>query len=233
MRRRLRSLQPRTEWARAAVVILLIAAVALAIAGLLEQPQVKTVTVTVARAEPETLVPTTPTGVKAELSRKGAVSCGTERAAVKHLTDGFLLPLVAKSMTIDQLVAMQAPAVTASSPRLPVEQQLVELENVHVVAAKQEADSDLHVILITPTGAEMNVEAPMAVCDSGPYGAELAQARAAMDAAMPDVSSSQYTQEDLTADISGVLFFDVLHGQRGAPNGVELHPVTYFSEVSP
>jgi hypothetical protein len=25
------------------------------------------------------------------------------------------------------------------------------------------------------------------------------------------------------------LFFDVLHGQRGAPNGIELHPVTFFS----
>jgi hypothetical protein len=46
---------------------------------------------------------------------------------------------------------------------------------------------------------------------------------------MPHVSRSHYTPENLTATIEGVLFFDVLHGQRGAPNGVELHPVTFFS----
>ena len=133
-------------------------------------------------------------------------------------------------MTPDQLVAMAAPAVTQSSPRFPVEQQLVVIEDVHVIAAKREADSDLHVILTTATGAELNVEAPEAQCDSGsPYASVLAQARQAMDEAMPNVSGSHYTAVNLRATIAGVLFFDVLHGQRGAPNGVELHPVTFFS----
>jgi hypothetical protein len=216
---------------RAVVVTVLIAALGLALAAVLRGPRVKTVTVTLTRAgEPDALAPTTSTG--ARLSRK-AVACGTERAAVKHLTDGFVLPLIAKTMTPADLVAMTAPGVTPDSPRLPEEKQVVELENVHVIAAKQEADSDLHVIISTSTGAELNVEAPMAPCESGsPYGAQLDEARAAMDAAMPAVSSNHYTPENLTADIVGVLFFDVLHGQRGAPNGVELHPVTYFSVVS-
>lgn len=170
---------------------------------------------------------------KPSLALKHEVSCGVERAAVKHLTDGFVLPLAVTPMTPDELIAMAPPAVTADSPRLPVEQQVVELEDVHVIAAKQEADSDLHVILVDSTGVEMNVEAPMAACESGPYGAVLGQARAAMDAAMPNVSSRHYTPENLTADIVGMVFFDVLHGQRGAPNGIELHPVTYFSVVSP
>jgi hypothetical protein len=99
-----------------------------------------------------------------------------------------------------------------------------------VIAAKREGDSDLHVILTTATGAELNVEAPQAQCDSSsPYADALAQARQAMDVAMPNVSGSHYTALDLHATIAGVLFFDVLHGQRGAPNGVELHPVTFFS----
>lgn len=99
-----------------------------------------------------------------------------------------------------------------------------------MIAAKQEADSDLHVILATATGAEMNIESPAAVCDSAsPYAAQLAQARAALDAALGNVSSSSYTPENLTANVTGVLFFDVLHGQRGAPNGIELHPVLCFS----
>lgn len=171
--------------------------------------------------------------------RLGAVSCGSERAAVKHLTDGFTLPATPTVMTPDQLVALAAPPVTPNSPRftsvppnsLP-ETTLVELQNVHVIAAKQEADSDLHVIIATSGGAELNVEAPMAACDSSsPYAAELSAARAAMDAAMPGVSTSTYTPENLTATIEGVLFWDVLHGQRGAPNGIELHPVTFFQVV--
>lgn len=156
-------------------------------------------------------------------------SCGVERAAVKHLADGFTLPSSPTIMTVDQLVGMAAPPVTPDSPRLPQEHTLVELQNVHIVAAKQEADSDLHVIIATSTGAEMNVEAPMAVCDSSsPYAAQLAAARAAMDKAFGTVSSLNYTPENVTATVEGILFFDVLHGQRGAPNGVELHPVTLF-----
>jgi hypothetical protein len=136
-------------------------------------------------------------------------------------------------MTPEQLVAMAAPPVTQTSPRFPVEQQLVVLKRVHVIAAKQEADSDLHVLLLGRTGAELNVEAPQAQCEAGsPYAAQLAQARQSMDGAMPNVSSSHYTPLDLKATIEGVLFFDVLHGQRGAPNGVELHPVLYFSTTA-
>jgi len=163
----------------------------------------------------------------------GDVACGTERGDVKHLTDGLVLPAEPTVMTPEQLVAMAAPPVTQTSPRFPVEQQLVVLKRAHVIAAKREADSDLHVLLLGRTGAELNVEAPEAQCDSGsPYAALLAQARQSMDVAMPSVSSSHYTPLDLKATIEGVLFFDVLHGQRGAPNGVELHPVLYFSTTT-
>jgi hypothetical protein len=162
----------------------------------------------------------------------GVTGCGTERAAVKHVTDGFVLPTRATVMTPEQLVSMAAPPVTQDSPRFPVERKLVALVNVRVIAVKQEADSDLHVLLTSPTGAELNVEAPQAQCESGsPYVDLFTKARQSMDAAMPNASSSRYTAENFTATIEGVLFFDVLHGQRGAPNGVELHPVTYFSAL--
>ena len=111
----------------------------------------------------------------------GVAGCGTERAAVKHLTDGFVLPANANVMTPEQLVSLAAPPVTQTSPRFPVEQQLVVLENVHVIAAKREADSDLHVLLISPTGAELNVEAPQAQCDSASPYADPARAGASGD----------------------------------------------------
>lgn len=41
----------------------------------------------------------------------GITACGTERAAVKHLTDGFVLPVNGTVVTPDQLVAMAAPPV--------------------------------------------------------------------------------------------------------------------------
>lgn len=220
----------------------MVGGLALGLAGFLASRGTRTVTVTVV-APPTSRQPGAPGVVTINPAREdgltpiqkfslshGVAGCGTERAAVKHLTDGFVLPKQATVMTPEQLVSMAAPPVTQMSPRFPVEQQLVVLQNVHVIAAKREADSDLHVLLMSPAGAELNVEAPQAQCDSAsPYANLLAQARQSMDVAMPNVSSSHYTPLDLTATIEGVLFFDVLHGQRGAPNGVELHPVTYFS----
>jgi hypothetical protein len=222
------------------VVLVVVGALALALAGFLSSPSTRTVTVTVV-APPASRLPGTPFVVTIDPARedhgapglkvfKGASTCGTERAAVKHLTDGFVMPTSRAVLTPDQLVSLPAPPVTQNSPRFPIERQLVVIQDVHVIAAKQEGDSDLHVILTTSTGAELNVEAPQGQCDSAsPYAAVLAKARQAMDLAMPNVSGSHYTPLNLHATIEGVLFFDVLHGQRGAPNGIELHPVTFFS----
>lgn len=224
------------------MIVVVVGALALALAGFLSSPATRTATVTVV-APPTSKVQGAPVVVTIDPAHEdgltpaqkvfrgaGTSSCGTERAAVKHLTDGVVLPATGVVMTPDQLVAMAAPPVTQDSTRFPVERQLIVLENVHVIAAKREGDSDLHVILTTATGAELNVEAPQGQCDaSSPYAGVLAQARAAMDQAMPNVSASRYTPLNLHATIQGVLFFDVLHGQRGAPNGVELHPVTFFS----
>jgi hypothetical protein len=225
---------------RILVILVVVGALALALAGFLSSPTTQTVTVTVV-APPTSKSPGAPFVVTIDPTLedrgtpglkvfKGASTCGTERAAVKHLTDSFVLPTSYAVLTPDQLVLLPAPPVTQNSPRFPIERQLVVIENVHVIAAKQEGDSDLHVILTTSTGAELNVEAPQAQCDSSsPYAAVLAKARQAMDEAMPNVSASHYTPLNLHATIEGVLFFDVLHGQRGAPNGIELHPVTFFS----
>lgn len=162
----------------------------------------------------------------------GSNSCGVERAAVKHLTDGFALPAKVTKLTIDQMVNMTAPPVTQNSPRFPQEQIKAQLTDVHVVGVKQEPDSDLHIIISTSSGTEMNVESPAARCDAtSPAATYLANARAAADAAMPHVSSSHYTGVNFYATIRGMVFFDVLHGQRGALNGIELHPVTLFKTV--
>jgi hypothetical protein len=58
----------------------------------------------------------------------------------------------------------------------------------------------------------------------------MAKARAAFVRACGYPSSSSFHFLRGTATITGVGFFDAIHGQTGvAPNGVELHPVLRFS----
>jgi len=52
-------------------------------------------------------------------------------------------------------------------------------------------------------------------------------------AAFGQPSSSHFTSISGSASVTGVGFFDFLHGQTGvAPNGVELHPVLRFRLLS-
>ncbi len=44
------------------------------------------------------------------------------------------------------------------------------------------------------------------------------------------IGKSRFKDLNGSATITGVAFFDVIHGQRGvAPNGIELHPALSFS----
>lgn len=59
---------------------------------------------------------------------------------------------------------------------------------------------------------------------------EMRAARAALIAAFGQPHSGSFTHLSGTATLTGVGFFDFLHGQTGvAPNGIELHPVMAFS----
>ena len=61
----------------------------------------------------------------------------------------------------------------------------------------------------------------------------MAQARSALIAACGQPSSSSFHQLQGTATVTGVGFFDILHGQTGvAPNGIELHPVLRLSGLN-
>jgi hypothetical protein len=82
----------------------------------------------------------------------------------------------------------------------------------------------------------MIVEFPNARClkRTGPNNRRrIAAARRVLVRACGAASSSRFTLLSGTASITGVAFFDVLHGQRGvAPNGIELHPVIRFRATS-
>src|SRR5439155_21783243 len=104
---------------------------------------------------------------------------------------------------------------------------------------KLEEDRDIHLVIAEPSNpsATMITEFPDADQCSGAVAsgsaAEMRTARATLISAFGQPSSSQFTNLTGTVTITGVGFFDFLHGQTGvAPNGIELHPVVGFILLS-
>jgi hypothetical protein len=165
--------------------------------------------------------------------------CGTERWSVKTLTDKRAsdVNLTPKLATVDDLRAMAAPDVGRSSPRLPGEFSTYKLK-VRLRSMKIEDDSDIHLVVADPTNAShtMIVELPNAGCvrKAGPTSRRrMARARSALMNACGPARKSSFRLLMGTATITGVAFFDVIHGQRGvAPNGIELHLVLTFTPTS-
>jgi hypothetical protein len=116
-------------------------------------------------------------------------------------------------------------------------------EKLHRVAArlvemKLEEDRDIHLVIAVPNAPSktMIVEFPDTTCNgasSSPKKGKMASARAAIIAACGQPSSSHFTDLSGRANITGVGFFDIPHGQTGvAPNAIELHPVLKFTAAT-
>jgi len=162
--------------------------------------------------------------------------CGTERWAVKTLTDpaAGAVALTPIATTVATLRAIPAPAP------LPVTRAPQELHayQVHVVVLgwKREADQDLHIVIADAASPDrtMIVEIPSASCTlrtAPPLRDRIATARAAalLRFGTPTAAFKRL-RPPVPATITGVGFFDLLHGQTGvAPNGIELHPVLGIS----
>jgi hypothetical protein len=90
---------------------------------------------------------------------------------------------------------------------------------------KTEADSDYHLVL-SSGGKTMIAEIPSPACvTGGPLQPGIANARAEFDARLAS-STQRFQKVNLPVIVTGVGFFDRVHGQTGvAPNGIELHPV--------
>gem|GEM_PF-1703788 len=170
---------------------------------------------------------------------QGAVRCGLERQSVKTLTDtrASRVSYDPKTATVDQLRALSAPAVGRDSPRLPGEFSTYKLK-VRLRSMKIEDDSDVHLVIADPTNAQhtMIVEFPNAGCvrKAGAMSRRrMTRARSALLRACGPAHTSSFRLLRGSATITGVAFFDVIHGQRGvAPNGIELHPVLSFTATS-
>jgi hypothetical protein len=107
--------------------------------------------------------------------------------------------------------------------------------NVTLLKAVIEPDRDIHLVVAQPGHPFQTLiaEFPSTTC-KGAAGsfkrAQIAAARAALLHDCGSISSSEFTKLNGSATLTGVGFFDELHGQTGvAPNGIELHPVLGYS----
>ena len=170
---------------------------------------------------------------------KPASACGVERWSIKTGSDSAAstVSTFLSATTIDVLTSIFAPSgATSSGTRVaPIEMSTYILDGT-LTDYRMTEDSDYHLVLKSSMGKTMIVEIPHPDCVSqaSPFKSQIASARAAVDAAVASTTSFKTTSASVR--VTGVGFWDDLHGQRGvAPNGIELHPVTamLFNPITP
>jgi hypothetical protein len=160
----------------------------------------------------------------------GAISsCGTERWNVKTLSDPDVanLKTIPVEATVEQLRALPVPGpIQLHTPRFPAERQEYAV-TAALKFAKVETDRDLHVVIAGTSGATMIAEFVNPACVANSvYRQQIGDARQAFVKQFGTPRATGFKTLSGSALLKGILFFDVLHGQRGvAPNGVEIHPV--------
>src|SRR5438270_799115 len=170
-----------------------------------------------------TPIATTSTSAAAVLAEPSAptssgVRCGKERWAVKTLTDADAsgVNFTPVPSTITSLGSVAAPTSKSDLPRQPQEKNVYQVKGT-IVGYKLEDDNDIHLAIAdtTPPFATMIAEFPNRACDTGAVDqAQIDQARSAFEAAFPKPTKKFQTPSGCVT-VTGVFFFDRIHGQLG------------------
>lgn len=168
-----------------------------------------------------------------------AATCGVFRWNVKTLSDYWkrkvnYTPLV---RSVGFLRNLNGPELLHSDTPRILDSPEVRTYKLHVDLheATIEADRDIHLVVSAPAHPfrTLIVEFPSTSCKgaAGSYKkARLAASRAAVLNDCGSISSSSFTKLKGSATITGVGYFDTIHGQTGhAPNGIEIHPVLSYA----
>ena len=174
-----------------------------------------------------------------QIAKDEALACGEERWSVKTLSDAAAgaVDFTPIGTTVDQLRALPKPAVGQNTPRMAGTESSTFTLTVRLLEMKLEDDRDIHLVVgDLVSGNSMIVEFPDVACEGAIDSArmsEMQSARTALVAACGNAPSSSFKQLSGQATITGVGFFDVIHGQTGvAPNGIELHPVLSLADIT-
>jgi hypothetical protein len=161
--------------------------------------------------------------------REAFTQCGVERWDVKTMTDSAAerVNLTPSSATVEQLTMLPVPMeFVRDAERLPPEFQTYTVQAT-LAEFKEEADSDIHLVIVGTSGETMIAEIPDPACAQGSrVEAQIASARGRFADLYGQPSRTSWNEVNAPITITGALFFDVHHRQTGvAPNAVELHPV--------
>ncbi len=155
--------------------------------------------------------------------------CGVERWSVKTGTDADVALVNLNSQTTTTIAALRALAQPSSLPannRIQPTETTVYVVDATLTQYKLETDSDYHLVIQDAGGNTMIAEIPAPGCvgSGSPFAAKIGVARSTFDGKFTATSSFQTA--NIPVRITGVGFFDFLHGQTGvAPNGIEIHPI--------
>ena len=162
---------------------------------------------------------------------EGGGQSGFGRWTVKtgHDDDAGNVSTIAQSTTIAALRAMKPPSnLGGDTTRLTYagspETQTWRLTDVTLAGYKLESDGDYHLVLVDRAANSLIAEIvdPRRVAEG--WKAQTTVARTAFD--RHHLARSTFQTAGDTVTVTGVGFFDLLHGQIGvAPNGIELHAV--------
>jgi hypothetical protein len=153
--------------------------------------------------------------------------CGVERRDVKTGTDDAARSVVSTphAATVADLAGFAAPVAPTTRVR-PAETTVFAVRAI-LTDYKTEADSDVHLVLLDPGGSGTmvaEIPAPGCVGATSVFADAIARSRAAFEARYRP--TDRYQRTSVAVTVTGVGFFDRVHGQRGvAANGIELHPV--------
>jgi hypothetical protein len=159
----------------------------------------------------------------------GFAQCGVERWSVKTGTDADVALVNLGSQTTTTISALRAlaqPSTLPANNRIQPTETTVFVVDATLTQYKLETDSDYHLVIQDASGNTMIAEIPSPSCvgSGSPFAGQISTARSAFDAKFNVTSSFQTTSTPVR--ITGVGFFDFLHGQTGvAPNGIEIHTV--------
>jgi hypothetical protein len=165
------------------------------------------------------------------------VACGVERWQVKTGSDpaARTVSLTPVRTTLSALSALPAPVRPAADHRYTAENTVWQI-TAQVTSYKEEADKDLHLALSDDGGRQMIAEiaAPSCMASGSPFGRADQAVREAWLSRHRLTTSFVNLIPPVRVTVTGVGFFDHLHGQRGvAPNGIELHPLLSLQEAAP
>jgi hypothetical protein len=171
-------------------------------------------------------------------------SCGVQRWHIKTLGDAYVKTInwTPKIVNVDDLIAAPVPTnydeYNDTTRYAPYETQTYRVRGTFV-GWKIESDHDYHIVIadINHPSDTMIIEPPDPTCSSacdGGFANYFSTARTKMTTCFGQPPTS-FTNlpSGIVVDVTGVGFFDALHGQTGAPsNGIEIHPVLSISFVS-